>query len=126
MVRSTGHEDGLQANPGGNVSTPNIPLVRASISAAIGQVIASYFSVKSLQQRTLTGDDITTPPFVPVLLQVMFAEEKKGIIPTSGILFTRECELNTPGTTQICIIARIEAARAAPYPLYLLIVEMCP
>ncbi len=102
MVRSTGREDGLQANPGGNVSIPNIPLVRASISAAIGQVIASYFSVKSLQQRILTGDDITTPPFVPVLLQVMFAEEKKGIIPTSGVLFTRECELNTPGITQIC------------------------
>ncbi|MCX6994363.1 MAG: hypothetical protein NTY13_00750 [Chlamydiae bacterium] len=34
-------------------------------------------SCASLQQRTLTGDDITTPPFVPVLLQVMFAEEKK-------------------------------------------------
>ncbi|MBF0297370.1 MAG: hypothetical protein HQK51_01535, partial [Oligoflexia bacterium] len=51
MVRSTGKEDTAEiANPGGNESLPAYPNKKA-IAKAIGVVVASYFSEKSLKQR---------------------------------------------------------------------------
>lgn len=57
MVRSTGREDTLKiANPGGNESIANVQPTRGEISKAIGMVIASYFSTKSLGQRQSSGE----------------------------------------------------------------------
>ena len=70
MVRSTGEEDTVDmANPGGNKSVAAVKLDNASISNAIGVVVASYVSEKSLTQRLLSGDDISKPSFMPVLIK---------------------------------------------------------
>lgn len=90
MVRSTGKEDNEQiANPGGNASFANIENQPGAIAPAVGQVVASYFSEKSIMQRLLAHDDITSPPFIPVLLQEMI-----GISPSveqcvrSGVMYS--------------------------------------
>ncbi len=79
MVRSTGKEDDVvAANPGGNTSVAAVKPDVNSISEAIGVVIASYFSEKSLKQRLLSpppANDITQTPFMPVLLQRMIGEK---------------------------------------------------
>lgn len=78
MVRSTGKEDDVNAaNPGGNTSVAAVKPDVKSISQAIGIVVASYFSEKSLKQRLLSpppANDITQKPFMPVLLQRMIGE----------------------------------------------------
>jgi hypothetical protein len=109
MVRSTGHEDTKElANAGGNESVANVAPSKDDIKEAIGRVIASYFGMKSLRQRFESGDDITQDPFMPVLLQVMIGEKPTGEeakerheIPTSGVMYTTEGELNTKGVVQI-------------------------
>lgn len=92
MIRSTGKEDNEQiANPGGNESFSNVDNNQQAISTAIGKVIASYFSEKSMMQRLLAKDDITSPPFMPVLLQEMIgisvAEEDSV---RSGVMYTNQ------------------------------------
>lgn len=75
MVRSTGEEDTVDiANPGGNKSVAAVKSDDIFISSAIGVVVASYLSEKSLMQRLLSGDSITKTPFMPVLLQTMIGE----------------------------------------------------
>lgn len=102
MVRSTGKEDDVTAaNPGGNESVAAVQPNIHSISQAIGVVIASYFSEKSLKQRLLSpppANDITQPPFMPVLLQRMIGEavhaesvekkENNNDIVCSGVIYT--------------------------------------
>lgn len=101
IVRSTGKEDSTDnTNPGGNESIPYVKPIAEEISSAIGQVIASYFSEKSLSQRLLTGDRsiFYESPFLPVLLQVMIGEEVKDAnplaeeIPRGGVIFTEQPE----------------------------------
>ncbi len=78
MVRSSGDEDRVEiANPGGNKSVAAVKLDKSSISNAIGTVVASYFSEKSLTQRLLSGDDIHQA-FMPVLIQKMIGEKLNG------------------------------------------------
>lgn len=102
MVRSTSKEDTLKIlNPGGNESVPNVSPNREEIAVAIGQVISSYFSKKSLGQRAASGDDIKQAPFMPVLLQVMVGEKKGGIFPTSGVMYTVEGGLGTEGVVEV-------------------------
>ncbi len=110
MVRSTGREDdpgekedGSDAvsNPGGNLSLANVAPSAEKISESIGRVVASYFSLKSLGQRQEMKDDITADPFLPVLLQVMVDERSEKSIPVSGVMYTREPDLLTPGVIQI-------------------------
>ncbi|MFA5959370.1 MAG: PEP/pyruvate-binding domain-containing protein [Tatlockia sp.] len=78
MVRSTGKEDSAElANPGGNESYAGIEADIKSVSIACGNVIASYFSEKSLEQRLKSQQDsesILSEPFMPVLLQKMVGE----------------------------------------------------
>lgn len=101
MVRSTGKEDTLKvANPGGNESIANVAPARKEISVAMGAVVASYFSMKSLGQRLAAGDDIGQAPLMPVLLQVMIGETR-GCIPVSGVMYTVEAGLQTEGVVQI-------------------------
>tara|TARA_R110002110_G_scaffold404606_1_gene623119 strand:- start:143027 stop:147121 length:4095 start_codon:yes stop_codon:yes gene_type:complete len=94
MVRSTGKEDSADlANPGGNESIAAVQPTQQDISIAVGKVIASYFSEKSLEQRIKGKDDISAPPFIPVLLQKMIGEPleakiEDGVI--SGVLYTSE------------------------------------
>ena len=79
MVRSTGEEDTVDmANPGGNKSVAAVKLDSIAISNAIGVVVASYISEKSLTQRLLSGDDISKPSFMPVLIQRMIGEKLNG------------------------------------------------
>lgn len=98
MVRSTGAEDTKElANAGGNKSIPGVKPDIKNVSVAIGQVIASYFSEKSISQRLIAKDpQLFGAPFMPVLLQVMIGKN-----PVSGVMFSQEAEGNTPGVTQI-------------------------
>lgn len=92
MVRSTGHEDtATVANPGGNISVAAVSPSKEIVSSAIGKVIASYFSEKSLKQRLLTQDNITQAAFMPLLLQQMVGErQESNQVPRSGVMYTGE------------------------------------
>ncbi len=97
MVRSTGKEDTVEiANPGGNESIPAVALEEKAITKAIGDVVVSYFSDKSLMQRLLSGDNITEPPFMPVLIQRMIGESfdlkstKNKQIVKSGVMYAQK------------------------------------
>ncbi len=93
MVRSTGEEDTVEiANPGGNKSVAAIKNEEKSISNAIGVVVASYFSKKSIAQRLVSGDTIKKDSFMPVLIQKMIGEqlegeEKESHIVASGVMY---------------------------------------
>ncbi len=97
MVRSTGKEDTADiANPGGNESIPAVALEEKAITKAVGDVVISYFSDKSLMQRLLSGDNITEPPFMPVLIQRMIGESfnlkatKNKHIVKSGVMYAQK------------------------------------
>jgi hypothetical protein len=106
-VRSTGAEDGEDeegkgiVNAGGNESKVSIRPMPKEISKAVGEVIASYFSEKSLEQRIIEGDKIDCEIFVPVFVQVMVGERKDTSPTVSGVMFSREAEGKTPGVTHI-------------------------
>lgn len=100
MVRSTGCEDSItSSNAGGNESVPSATDPRA-ISSAIGRVIASYFSEKSIAQRLIMHDPLEHVPFMPVLLQEMVQEESNQMV-ISGIIFSQEAEGQTPEVVSI-------------------------
>lgn len=114
MVRSTGKEDTeTLANAGGNESVPGVGPAIHDISHAMGVVVASYFSKKSLGQRlaSATTDQefnviFDEEPFMPVLIQRMIGEQSGGAkiyqqIPVSGVMFTQEAEGRTHGITHI-------------------------
>ncbi|MDR3476779.1 MAG: PEP/pyruvate-binding domain-containing protein [Gammaproteobacteria bacterium] len=95
MVRSSGHEDTAEVtNPGGNDSVSAVPCEAKAVSKAIGVVVASYFSEKSLKQRLLSqASDITGQAFMPVLLQRMIGESIHELTPAhdlirSGVMYT--------------------------------------
>ncbi|MFH1643681.1 MAG: PEP/pyruvate-binding domain-containing protein, partial [bacterium] len=99
MVRSTGKEDTKeQSNAGGNVSIANVNPDEKSVLNAIGKVVASYLSEKSLQQRKDAGDKtIFDDPFTPVLIQEMAGEELGGAkntddIPIGCVVYSQETE----------------------------------
>ena len=97
MVRSTGKEDTKElANAGGNKSIIAVWPHEEAISKAIGQVVASYFSEKSISQRLLAGDTSIGSLFMPVVIQIMVSKD-----PVSGVMFSQEAEGNTPGVTHI-------------------------
>ncbi|MFY7698383.1 MAG: PEP/pyruvate-binding domain-containing protein [Legionella sp.] len=89
MVRSSGEEDTVElANPGGNESIFNVAGTVTAISSAIGRVVASYFSEKSLKQRLLSSQHtITESSFMPVIIQRMIGESPGNII-CSGVMYT--------------------------------------
>jgi len=98
-VRSTGKEDSdTNSNAGGNLSNPFVKKEPLEISKNIGEVIASYFSEKSISQRIASKDpSLVTDrePFVPVLLQEAVAEPLDGsteerFIPRSGVMFVKK------------------------------------
>ncbi|MDP3889028.1 MAG: PEP/pyruvate-binding domain-containing protein, partial [bacterium] len=109
MVRSTGREDSKElANAGGNESVSSVPPEIKAVTSAIGVVVESYFSEKSLGQRLLAKDTTVfdKKPFMPVLLQIMIGEQVGGAatlsgIPTSGVMFSQEAEGRTPGIAHI-------------------------
>ncbi len=94
MVRSTGEEDSVDlANPGGNESIAAVQPTSSAISHAIGLVVASYFSEKSLKQRLLSTHQMSQEAFMPVLLQSMVGEPEHGFdhaddIVCSGVMYT--------------------------------------
>lgn len=124
-VRSTGYEDddsedenqSTVSNQGGNYSATNVTPDLISINSAIGDVVASYFSFKSLNQRKGLGDDVTKEPFMPVLLQERVGEVSGHAIPTSGVMYTQESELQTPNVVQInAVFGHAEAAVTGAKP----------
>ena len=97
MVRSTGKEDTEECiNAGGNQSIPNVQPNRLHVLNALAQVITSYLSPKSLQQRLLSHDaTLFEEPFMPVLLQRMIGEQQSETssskeIPIGCVVYTRE------------------------------------
>jgi len=116
MIRSTGKEDNVDfANPGGNESIPAVALEEKAITEAIGDVVVSYFSDKSLMQRLLSGDDITQPPFMPVLIQRMISEsfdlkstQNKQIV-KSGVMYAQKNEIRiqlAPGHGELVVSSK--------------------
>jgi len=114
MVRSTGEEDTVDmANPGGNKSVAAVKLDKQAISNAMGVVVASYVSEKSLTQRLLSGDDISKPSFMPVLIQRMIGEKVNGEdeneIVISGVMYAYENEVRidaAPGHGELLSIVK--------------------
>ncbi len=98
MVRSSGKEDTKEfANAGGNKSIAAVWPHDQAISKSMGQVVASYFSEKSISQRLLAGDKtVFNTVFMPALVQVMICKD-----PISGVIFSQEAEGQTPGVTHI-------------------------
>ena len=95
MVRSTGKEDTRKlANAGGNESIANVEPTMDGILTAAQEVIASYFSEKSLNQRLGLGDItlFSEEIFCPLLIQRMIGEIKGKEIPSCGVMFTEEVE----------------------------------
>ncbi|MDF1827717.1 MAG: PEP/pyruvate-binding domain-containing protein [Legionellaceae bacterium] len=91
MIRSTGKEDAVDiANPGGNESVASVHQDPRSISHAIGTVVASYFSDKSLLQRLSGKQDILEDAFMPVLIQKMIGEVVSDVETpvVSGVMYT--------------------------------------
>lgn len=98
MVRSSGAEDSEKtANAGGNVSIAYVPASdRKAVCSAIGNVVQSYFSKTSLQNRLNAGlnpfeEDLS----LGVVLQELIGEPVGGSlksedIPVSFVLFTNE------------------------------------
>ena len=97
MVRSSGAEDSRKlANAGGNVSVSYVAPNPDAVSAALGQVIASYFGYSSLQNRINAGSN----PFTETMslgstVQELVGEQVGGSsdvdqIPISLVLFTNE------------------------------------
>ncbi|MFI5342801.1 MAG: PEP/pyruvate-binding domain-containing protein [Chlamydiales bacterium] len=93
MVRSSGAEDGLTANAGGNESKEYT--TRETMDVDIGNVLASYFDFRSFN-NLIQGD---ADPFqllhLSLGIQELMGESMGGeinprSIPTSGILFTNE------------------------------------
>lgn len=106
MVRSSGREDSKAlSNAGGNESVSSVDPNISALSSAMAEVIASYFSEKSIGQRLALKDPtIREFPSMPVLLQIMIGEIAGGnnrAIPISGVMFRPEAEGKTPGITTI-------------------------
>lgn len=101
IIRSTGGEDTTFANAGGNKTCINIPPEEEKIAEAMGKVIGSYFSLRSIGQRIQAGDDVADEPFMPVLLQVMAGDSEEEGIPASGVIFADESTGKTPGISCI-------------------------
>ncbi len=101
MVRSTGIEDGLVANAGGNASIAYVQPNEQAIQKAMGEVIASYFTFHSLKNRIGGGEDLTASELcVPILIQVLIGESIGGAsnlqeIPVSGVAYTTNQSLST-------------------------------
>lgn len=99
MVRSTGEEDTTEmANAGGNETVVNVSRGEASVWRAMKQVILSYFSEKTTEQKNMTeGYKKEKRLFMPVLLQEMIGEPYKNRdskkIPVSGVLFSQDPEM---------------------------------
>jgi hypothetical protein len=92
MVRSSGNEDSTEcANAGGNHSELNVAPKQHNILVAIGNVVASYFSPKSFQQRLNAGDKtIFDLPLTPVLIQHMVGSENNNSISTGCVVYSQE------------------------------------
>lgn len=111
IIRSTGKEDSdTNSNAGGNASIPFVKATSSAISAAMAEVLASYFSEKSILQRMAAKDETLFQEelFLPVLIQNMVGERVHGApslpeeVPRSGVMFTRSTG-TAEGLTEICV-----------------------
>jgi len=98
IVRSTGLEDKIGlTNAGGNVSIKHVSSALSDTLAAMGEVVASYFSEKSISQRLLSDDtNLFILPLTPVLIQEMVIGSPR---PIEAVVHTTEQSGPTPGCT---------------------------
>jgi Pyruvate phosphate dikinase, AMP/ATP-binding domain len=93
MVRSSGSEDGKAANAGGNLS---LSYVRPEkVASLMGEVIASYFDKRSLQNQSKGGANPFAACPLSVTVQELIGEPMGGEkdpanIPVSAVLFSNE------------------------------------
>jgi len=109
MVRSTGKEDSEKlANPGGNAS--KACMIKGDgdleeLSKSMLEVLASYFSEKSIQQQMSSQSNSKhtwdPQPFLPILIQKMIGTnypenfqnpDLKNMVPKSGVLTVEKKE----------------------------------
>ena len=97
MIRSSGAEDTRQCpNAGGNKSIPYVAAKSEELCQAIGEVVASYFSHGSLQNRLNGGENpFDSPLSLAVIAHELIGEPVGGEtdpkkIPASVVLFTNE------------------------------------
>jgi Pyruvate phosphate dikinase, AMP/ATP-binding domain len=97
MLRSSGAEDTRKnANAGGNISVPYVKPERAEVCRGLGEVITSYFSESSLQNRLNIGENpFSSPVKLAVIAQELIGEPPGGAenpadIPVSLVLFSNE------------------------------------
>lgn len=93
MVRSSGAEDGNSANAGGNESKEYATI--DTIDQAIGEVLASYFDLRSFTNQIQAGADPFEMLHLSLGIQELMGEPMGGesdpsLVPTSGVLFTNE------------------------------------
>lgn len=97
MIRSTGAEDTREsANAGGNLSVPYVAPTEEAFTSSVGDVVRSYFSERSLQNRINAGRNPFAEPLkLAVMAQEVIGERIGGTnipseIPRSLVLFTNE------------------------------------
>ncbi|MBY0352992.1 PEP/pyruvate-binding domain-containing protein [Candidatus Babeliales bacterium] len=104
VVRSTGKEDTeTLANAGGNQTVLNVEPNVPALAAALTNVVASYFSSRSLTQRLNAGDPtLFDAPFTPALVQLMISEKPNDNNPSTitrcGVMFTQDPSSATSGS----------------------------
>lgn len=98
IVRSTaGDEDTSTKDRAGEfLSVPNVKPELPAVLEAMGQVIASYLNPDAIEDRILGGEDISTPPILPVIVQQMIGNKDDPSRFVSGTLFLEEPLLMTP------------------------------
>lgn len=96
IIRSTGMEDKTGVtNAGRNVSIKNVSPVLSETLAGMGEVVASYFSEKSMSQRLFADDpNLFALPLTPVLIQEMVTSSLR---PIEAVVHTTEQSGPTPG-----------------------------
>lgn len=97
MVRSSGAEDGNgSVNAGGNISKSYVPPTPDAFFEAVGEVVCSYFSTTSLQNRINANENpFETDLKLSVASQILVGEDIDGAhdplnIPVSIVLFSNE------------------------------------
>lgn len=100
IVRSSGMEDRIGlTNAGGNESIKHVAPHLQELFSAMGKVVSSYFSEKSIRQRLLADDpSILFLPITPVLIQEMVKSAKR---PLEAVVHTTEQLGPTPNLVSI-------------------------
>lgn len=92
IVRSSSNEDAVDAvNAGGNESVQGVAATEASVRQALAKVVASYFSLQSLKNRSAGANPFQQLPACSALLMIQIVEKANDSHPiVSGVLVTHK------------------------------------